>query len=151
MTTDALPPGRTSAGDRPAVLTVGDVMRPPATTVEPQAHLAAAAYLMKRSGDNALLVISDDEDRRPIAILTDTDISHAVADGRDLQTTRISELHRAVPMTVQRSTTVEEAARSMLAHGIRHMPVVDGDRLVGLLDLAGVCAALLDEDPARRS
>jgi len=149
MTSDALLPPPDASGPRPGRPTVGDVMRPPVTTVEPQAHLAAAAYLMKRSGDNALLVISDDDSRRPLAILTDTDISHAVADGRDLQTTRISELHRAVPVTVERDTSVEEAARSMLAHGIRHLPVVDGGRLVGLLDLSGVCAALLDEDGDR--
>src|SRR3954452_13236227 len=139
MTLDAMQ----SRQNRPRP-TVGDLMRAPVTTVEPQAHLAAAAYLMKRSGDSALLVISDDDERRPLAILTDTDVSHAVADGKDLQTTRISELHRAVPVTVERDTPVEDAARLMLSHGIHHMPVVDGGRLVGLLDMSGVCGALLD-------
>jgi CBS domain-containing protein len=151
MTADAMPSRRD--GDRSARPTAGDVMRPPVTTVEPQAHLAAAAYLMKRSGESALVVISDDESRRPVAIITDTDVSHAVADGRDPQTTRISELHRPAPVTVERGTPVEDAARSMLSHGFHHMPVVDGGRLVGLLDMSGLCAALLDrgEDAPVRS
>ena len=144
MTTDATQPRQDRSGERPRP-TAGELMRPPVTTVEPQAHLAAAAYLMKRSGESALLVISDDDSRRPLAILTESDVSHAVADGRDLQTTRISELHRPVPVTVERDTTVEEAARLMLEHRIHHVPVVDGGSLVGLLDMSGVCAALLDE------
>src|SRR5690349_12887163 len=56
---------------------VADVMRPAVTTVEAGAHLAGAAYLMKHSGDNALVVTSDDGRRRPLRVLTDTDISQA--------------------------------------------------------------------------
>src|SRR4051812_13507581 len=73
--------------------TVGDVMRLPTTTVERQAHLAAAAYLMKRSGDTALVVLSDEgDDRRPVGIITDADISQAVADKKNLEDTRIGEI-----------------------------------------------------------
>jgi CBS domain-containing protein len=127
--------------------TVGDVMRPPTTTVERQAHLAAAAYLMKRSGDTALVVISDEgDDRRPVAIITDADISQAVADGKDLEDTRISNLSARTPVTLEREAGVGEAIDLMLSMGIAHVPVVDAGRLVGIVDMADVCRALLGPD-----
>ena len=72
--------------------TVGALMRPATTTVEPDAHVASAAWLMKRANDSALVVTSDDG-RVPIAVITDADMSQAVADGRDLNDTRINQLH----------------------------------------------------------
>ena len=56
--------------------TVGAVMRSATTTVEPDAHVASAAWLMKRANDSALVVTSDDG-RVPIAVITDADVSQA--------------------------------------------------------------------------
>jgi CBS domain-containing protein len=126
-----------------APLTVGDVMRPPTTTVEADAHLAAAAYLMKRSGDGALVVTTDDEDRRPIAVVTDAHISQAVADGRDLDEVRINGLHLPRPETVEPEVPVVDLAQRMLEGTLTHVPVVRGGRLVGLVDLPAVCRELL--------
>ena len=94
--------------------TVGAVMRSATTTVEPDAHVASAAWLMKRANDSALVVTSDDG-RVPIAVITDADVSQAVADGRD--------------------------------RGAR----LDDGRLVGLIDMAAVCRALLDRGRSDRS
>jgi CBS domain-containing protein len=124
-------------------VTVAEVMRPATTSVESRAHLAAAAYLMKRSGDSALVVMSDDE-RRPIAIVTDADVAQAVADGRNLEETRISDVEKGPPVEVGPDASVVDAARTMLLHRIHHLPVVDGDRLVGIIDMAAACGALLE-------
>jgi CBS domain-containing protein len=123
--------------------TVGEVMRRATTTVEPGAHLAGAAYLMKRSGDTALVITTNDAEARPVAVLTDTDISQAVADGRNLEETRISDLPARDPVVVEAGTDVVTAARTMLLHRIHHLPVVDGGRLVGIVDLSDVCAPML--------
>jgi CBS domain-containing protein len=122
---------------------VGDVMRPATTTVEYGAHLAGAAYLMKRHHDSALVVTTDDEDRRPIAVLTDGDITMAVADGRDLEETRIHHLDFGEPVTIEPRATVLEAIRTMVDHRIHHLPVVDGGRLVGIVDMTDLCRALV--------
>ena len=53
----------------PAPATVANVMRPPLTTVEQAAHVAAAAYLMKHAGATALL-IRDGHTDQPIGIIT---------------------------------------------------------------------------------
>ena len=123
---------------------VARLMRPPTVTVEPDAHLASAAYLMKRSGDSALVVTDDDERRRPLAIITDADVTQAVADGRNLNDTRINHLQLPRPVTVGPQTPVPEAAERMLELGLQHLPVVEDGRLVGLVDLASVCRALLE-------
>src|SRR3954471_24174207 len=126
-------------------VTVGDLMRAPTTTVEPGAHVAAAAYLMKRSQDSALVVTTDEADRLPIAVITDADISQAVADGWNVNDTRINQLRLARPAPVAPTTPVNEAAERMLTMSLMHLPVVDDGRLVGLVDIAAVCRALLQQ------
>jgi CBS domain-containing protein len=128
-------------------VSVRDVMRPATTSVETSAHLAAAAYLMKHSGDTALVVTTADEERRPVAIVTDTDITQAVADGRDVEETRIADLRSTPPVTVEPGTPVVEAARTMLLLRIHHLPVVEGGRLVGIIDMSDACRSLLDGFP----
>jgi CBS domain-containing protein len=119
-------------------------MRPAVTTVERHAHLAAAAYLMRKAGDTAVVVTTDDESERPIGIITDADISHAVADGKDVNAVRIDELGLPEPVMALPGTTVNEAAALMLSVGVRHLPVVDSGRLVGIVDITDACRALLD-------
>ena len=125
---------------------VGAVMRPPVTTVEPGAHLAGAAYLMKHEDTTALLVVSDDDPAELRAILTVSDIASAIADGRDPETTRIGELCTASPLTVERSVPVTEAARTMVSNGVEHLPVTEHGRLVGIVDLADLCRPVLGLD-----
>jgi len=122
--------------------TVGAVMRTATTTVEPDAHVASAAWLMKRANDSALIVTSDDG-RVPIAIITDADVSQAVADGHNLNDIRINQLHLSRPVVVTPGTSVAEAAEQMLELALNHLPVMDDGQLVGLIDMAAVCRALL--------
>ena len=70
------------------------ITRHPATTVELGAHLAAACFLMRRSGHDALPVTVEGASREPIAVITITDIARAVARGRTLEDTRVSDLVR---------------------------------------------------------
>jgi CBS domain-containing protein len=122
---------------------VRQVMHPPATTVEPRAHLAAAAYLMKRSGDSVLVVTTDDRTRAPLGVITDADITQAVADGCDLERVRISDLLARGMVHVAPGTPVDDAARLMLEMGVHHLLVVDDGGLVGIIDMMDVCRALM--------
>lgn len=128
----------------PGRRTVGQVMRPP-TTIEPEAHLAAAAYLIEHSHDSALVVMPDDT-HEPVAMITDAEITGAVAQGRNLENTRIGQFVTAKPVTVQAEVLAEDAARLMLSQGVQHLPVVEGRRLVGMVELADLC-----RDPRART
>ena len=123
---------------------VGAYMRSATTTIEPDSHVASAAFLMKRAHDSALVVTSGDG-RVPIAVITDADVSQAVADGRNLNDTRINELHLGRPAVVSPGTSVAEAADRMLQLSVTALPVVDHEQLVGLVDMAAVCRALLEQ------
>ena len=131
----------------PAQVTAADVMRPVLTTVEPQGHLAAAAYLMKHAGASALMVVDARTDQ-PVGIITETDIAHAVADGKDVNRIRISELMTARPAVITTTTNVRDAANVMTGGHFRHLPVVGDAGLVGIVDITDVCRALLNS-PAR--
>lgn len=120
-------------------LTVGQVMRQ-AATIERDAHLAAAAYVIEHAHDPALVVV-DDDTREPVAMITAAEITRAVAHGRSLEDTRVGQVATAKPVTVQADAVAEDAARLMLTRGVRHLPVVDGRRLVGMVELADLCRA----------
>ena len=122
---------------------VRDLMRPPVVSVERDAHLAAAAYLMKKAGDSALVVVEDEADLRPVAVITDTDIAAAVADGKDPNDVRISDLPARRPITVPPDETAAAAANLMVDSRIRHLPVVDDGRLVGMIDIVDACRGLM--------
>ena len=121
-------------------------MRPPVTTVDSNDHIAAAAYLMKHAHATALVVLEPLNDQ-PIGIITETDVSHAVADGKDVNEARIGELMTHRPTVIDAKTTVRDAARLMTNGRFRHLPVVGESGLIGMVDIGDVCKALLEEEP----
>ena len=131
-----------------APATAADLMRPPLTTVEQQDHVAAAAYLMKHAGATALVVLDEWTDQ-PLGIVTEADIAHAVADGKDLSSVRIHDLMTTRPTVINTTTSVRDAAKVMTSGHFRHLPVVGDAGLVGIVDITDVCLALLGPDVSR--
>jgi CBS domain-containing protein len=131
--------------DSPSKPTVHDVMRPAVTTVERQAHLAAAAFLMHRAGDSAVVITAGPQNPQPVAVITEADVTATVAEGRDVNEVRIGDLIGKEPVMIGPDATVGAAAELMLSHGIHHLPVVEDDRLVGIVDIADACRALLGQ------
>jgi CBS domain-containing protein len=142
------PASRPPAPPRRAAGTVADIMRPPVTTPRQNDHAAAAAYLMKHAGTSALLVLDAQSDK-PIGIITEADITRAVADRKDLNEARIRQLMTAGPAVIGPHTSIREAAQAMTGGRFRHLPVVGEAGLVGMVDIIDVCQALLDLAPAR--
>jgi CBS domain-containing protein len=128
-----------------ALVTVADVMQPPVTTVEQTAHLGAAAYLMKRANATALLV-TQVQAGPPVGIITDADVSRAVADGKNPNDVRIFERMTANPTVVNTTTSIRDAAKVMTSRRFRHLPVVGDAGLVGIVDIIDVCRVLLESD-----
>ena len=129
----------------PPAATVADVMRPPVTTVEQNDHVGAAAYLMKRA-DATALIVTQAQTRQPIGIITEADISHAVADGKNPNDVRIYQLMTADPTVVSTTASIRDAAKVMTSGRFRHLPVMGDAGLVGIVDITDVCRALLEAD-----
>jgi CBS domain-containing protein len=125
------------------LVTVADVMQPPLTTVDQNDHVAAAAYLMKHAGATALVVL-DGQTNRPVGIITEADIVHTVADGKDPNEVRIVDLMTTSMTVIDQTTSVRDAAETMVAGHFRHLPVVDSGGLTGIVDISDVCRALLE-------
>ena len=62
------------------------------TTVGQYDHVAAATYLMKHAGTTALTVLDGQQSNEPIGCVTETDVAAALAQGKDLNETRIRDL-----------------------------------------------------------
>ena len=127
--------------------TVAEVMHPPVTMVNQNDHVAAAAYLMKRAASTALIV-TQAPSGEPIGIITEADISHAIADGKNPNDVRIYQLMTARPTVVSTTASIRDAARVMTSGRFRHLPVMGDASLVGIVDITDVCRALLDVSEA---
>jgi CBS domain-containing protein len=60
--------------------------------VEEDAHLAAAAYLMKHTGARTLEVLDDERTQRPVGVITEADLAEAEADGKDPDDVRVRDM-----------------------------------------------------------
>jgi CBS domain-containing protein len=129
----------------PPLATVAGIMRPPVTTVEQNDHVGAAAYLMKRA-DATALIVTQTQTGQPVGIITEADISHLVADGKNPNDVRIYQLMTARPTVVNTTTSIRDAAEVMASGRFRHLPVMGDAGLVGIVDITDVCRALLEAD-----
>jgi CBS domain-containing protein len=115
-----------------AEMLVGDVMHEGTHVISPRDSFAQAAEALRERRISSL-VVSDDG--TPAGIVTERDVVGVVADGMDPAITRIGERMTGGPVTVERDTDLREVARIMALRGIRHLPVVDGGMLVGMVSM----------------
>ena len=118
-----------------AMATLSEVMTKDVLSVEPSDTIGEAAEKMTSHGVGAV-VVSDFG--RMIGILSERDIMRAVADRIHSSEARVREWMTADPITATTETSIEEAGRTMLEHGFRHLPVVEDERAIGILSIRDV-------------
>src|SRR5512132_1208898 len=104
--------------------------------------LRAAAERMWRQQTGSLLVMEDD---RLAGIITERDLLRAVARGEDLATATVQKAMTTEVLTVSPDTSLRDAAAQMAARWIRHLPVVEAGRVLGMIsmrDITGIFATL---------
>ncbi len=126
---------------------IREVMTESVVTAEAAASVLEVAELMRERNVGSVVLL---EGSRPVAFLTDRDIAvSVVADGRS-GSDRARD-HASAPVITGRSEMdVEEAAALMVEHGIRRLPVLDGDRLTGIVTLNDLAVRLGDLTLAHR-
>jgi CBS domain-containing protein len=114
---------------------LGEFMTRDVLAVAPEDTLGHAAERMveRRSGS---AVVADYG--RLIGILTERDVLRAVADRIHSSEATVREWMTPDPVTATESTTAEEAAKIMLENDFRHIPVVDGERAIGVVSIRDV-------------
>jgi len=121
---------------------VRDVMTEATVTESPQDSLRSAAERMWRQQTGSLLIT---DSGHLLGIITERDVLRAVALGADPDKATVDDAMTADLYTVTPEMPLQDAAREMAARWIRHLPVVDSGRLLGVVsmrDVTGVFAAM---------
>jgi CBS domain-containing protein len=115
--------------------TLGEIVKPNFIEVAPEDTLGEVAERMNR--DNVGAVIVRDYGRM-IGILTERDMLRAMASRVHTSEARVRQWMTPDPITASPDMQLEEAAQVMLDHGFRHLPVVDGSNVLGVVSLRRV-------------
>jgi CBS domain-containing protein len=126
-------------------LTVRDVMTTRVVVTSPDEPVADAADAMVRQRVGSALIM---QSRFLAGILTERDVLRAAASGNDLTHSPVSAWMTKDPEQASPDTTVEDAAQLMLLHGFRHLPVLEGREVRGVVSLRDLAAARISR-PAR--
>lgn len=113
------------------------------TTVTPDASIADAIALLNEHNVGALVVSAGDG--AVDGILSERDIVRALGDAPDVLERRVSDLMvRDVATCTGRANTVD-LMNTMTQGRFRHIPIVDDDRLCGIVSIGDVVKARIDE------
>jgi len=116
--------------------TIDSILREKGTqtwTISPEATVYEAIQLMAEKNIGALLVMQGEE---LAGIISERDYTRKVAlKGKSSRQTPVRELVSSPVITVERSDTVEECMRLMTEHRVRHLPVMEGSRVVGVVSI----------------
>jgi len=107
--------------------------------VGPETPLATAAAVMLQQEVSAVAVV---DGRALVGILTDRDLTAAVAACADAAEEVVSAWMSEAPDVVDPEVRVSEAAQWMLETGYRHLPVMAGGELLGIVDVRDLLWAL---------
>jgi CBS domain-containing protein len=111
---------------------LGELMTGAVVSVAPEDTLGEAAERMAEDGVGSAVVL---DSGRLIGILTERDLLRAVAGRVHTSEARVREWMTVDPLTATEATSAEEAMRTMLEQGFRHLPVVEGGRTIGVVSL----------------
>ena len=128
-------------------LTVRDLMTTRVVTAGPDDAIADAAAAMVRQKTGSALIM---QGRFLAGILTERDVLRAAASGTDLTNSPVSEWMTKDPEQGSPDTTIEDAIQLMLLHGFRHLPVIEGREVCGVVSLRDLAAARIRRPVSRR-
>jgi CBS domain-containing protein len=112
-------------------------------SVSPAVTVYQAIEEMCNRNIGGLLIV---ENERLTGIFTERDYARKlILKGKSSKDTLISELMTANPITVSPESTIEECMRIMSQKKIRHLPVVDHDKLVGVISIGDVVKQIMED------
>jgi CBS domain-containing protein len=121
---------------------VSDIMHGEVVTVGEDDSFADAAKVLHEHRISSVIVNGD---TGPAGIVTERDFVNLVADGRDPAEVKIGERMTRELATVEPKTDIAEAASVMATRGVRHLPVVDKGRLVGIISIRDLTSWAVEE------
>jgi CBS domain-containing protein len=115
---------------------VRDAMTEDPRSIGASASVVEAARLMREQHIGSLPVT---EDERVVGMITDRDITtRVVAESAVPKTTSVGDVYSRDLISVEPNSDLDEALRLMARHQVRRLPVVENDRLVGMIAQADI-------------
>ena len=115
---------------------VRDAMTADPQSIGASASVVEAARLMREQHIGSLPVTEDD---RLVGMITDRDITtRVVAESAVPETTSVGDVYSRDLVSVEPNSDLDEALRLMARHQVRRLPVVENDRLVGMVAQADI-------------
>lgn len=115
---------------------IRDTMTADPRSISPGDPIVEAARLMRDENVGSLPVT---DEGKLVGMLTDRDIAvRVVAEGKSLESTTVGEVFSRNPVAARPDQDLDEALQLMAQHQVRRLPVVEDDRLVGILAQADV-------------
>jgi len=114
---------------------VRDIMNKDVVTTKPDITVKEAAAIMSRYHIGSIVMISDG---KIVGIITERNILVSIADGRDPELTTIEEIMAKKVITIEPGKTIDDAVGLMAEKKIKKLPVVDGDKLVGIITASDI-------------
>ncbi len=110
-------------------------------SVGPDATVYDSIALMAQKGIGAVLVI---DERKLVGIISERDYARKIVlEGRSSRVTPVREIMTPDPVTARPENTVEECMTIMTQYRIRHLPVLDGENLVGIVSIGDLVKATI--------
>jgi CBS domain-containing protein len=122
---------------------LSELMTGAVVSVAPEDTLGEAAERMSEDGVGSAVVL---DSGRLIGILTERDLLRAVAGRVHTSEARVREWMTVDPMTATEATSADEAMRTMLEQGFRHLPVIEEGRTIGIVSLRELMRAAMQVD-----
>jgi citrate synthase len=121
--------------ERAAARTVGHIMSTPVMTATEKETVKDVAERMRAAEVGSVVVVDGD---RVVGILTERDLVRFAATGADPSSELVGDWMVGKPETVQSKTELDAALHQLAERRYRHIPVVDDERLVGLVSMRDV-------------
>jgi CBS domain-containing protein len=123
-----------------------DLMNTQVALTSPDTSVAEAAASMVKANVGSAIVM---QGRFLAGILTERDVLRSAASGEDLRSARVSDWMTPDPQSASPDTSIEEAADIMLKHGFRHLPVMEGRAVCGVVSLRDLFATKIRRPQTR--
>jgi CBS domain-containing protein len=127
--------------------TVGELMNTHVVSASPDSTVAEVAAAMVREKVGSAFIM---QGHFLTGILTERDVLRAAASGADLTAVPASAWMTPDPQSAVPGTSAEEAAQIMFLNGFRHLPIVEGRHVCGVVSLRDLFAARIRR-PAQRA
>ena len=122
-------------------MAIGDVMRTRVVTVKTDDSVRLAVLRMLEEGVGSVAVC---DGGTLVGIFTERDVLGLAGDGAELDAVRIGDVMTREPLTVEAGVAVLDAARLMGERKIRHLPVVEGEHLLGMVGIRDILGSLVE-------